>query len=183
MGIGNYFRPKPAPQQVAPPPLPAMEEKAPPRFTDSMEMSQTNTPKFGSSRASIAPSTRSSTYVDEIKHEVMVNYLHQQQCSHLWVSDNSGEMEGVLLKKSRNNYLACPPQLAVSQFAAACAALNCQVSSIFLGMTQKQVLMRNVIGRHDSKFQSNQGVPRVVTRRRGRTFDERSSSPDSAYHR
>ena len=108
--------------------MPPMEEKAPPRFTDSMEMSQTATPKFGSSRASIAPSTRSSTYVDEIKHEVMVNYLHQQQCSHLWVSDNSGELEGVLLRKSRNNYLACPPQLAVSPFAAACAALNCQVS-------------------------------------------------------
>lgn len=129
MGIGNYFRPKPAPQEVAPPPLPAMEEKAPPRFMDSIEMSQTATPKLGSSRASIAPSTRSSTYVDEIKHEVMVNYLHQQQCSHLWVSDNSGELEGVLLKKSRNNYLACPPQLATSPFAMACAALNCQVST------------------------------------------------------
>ena len=65
--------------------------------------------------------------MDEIKHEVMVNYLHQQQCSHLWVSDNSGELEGVLLRKSRNNYMACPPQLATSPFAMACAALNCQV--------------------------------------------------------
>lgn len=128
MGIGNYFRPKPKMGQVAPPPLPAVgEEKMPPQYTDSMEMSQAPTPRFDSSRASIAPSTRSSTYVDEIKHEVMVNYLHQQQCSHLWVSDNSGELEGVLLRKSRNNYLACPPQLAVSPFAAACAALNCQV--------------------------------------------------------
>jgi hypothetical protein len=58
----------------------------------------------------------------------MVNYLYQQQCSHLWVSDGSGEVEGVLLRKSRNTYMACPPQLGSSPFAAACAALNVQVS-------------------------------------------------------
>ncbi|KZF20770.1 hypothetical protein L228DRAFT_213107 [Xylona heveae TC161] len=85
-------------------------------------------PAFGSSRASLAPSTRSSTMLDDIKHEVMVNYLYQQQCSRLWVSDGSGEMEGVLLRKSRGNYMACPPQLAQSLFAAACAALNVQVA-------------------------------------------------------
>lgn len=60
----------------------------------------------------------------------MVNYLYQQQCSHLWVNDASGHFEGVLLRKSRNNYMACPPQLADSPFAAACAALNVQVSSL-----------------------------------------------------
>ncbi|KAL8745961.1 MAG: hypothetical protein Q9190_001958 [Brigantiaea leucoxantha] len=147
MGIGSYFKPKAAPETVAPPPLPPSEEKAPTRFGDNFEMSQTTTPKFGSSRASIAPSTRSSTYVDEIKHEVMVNYLHQQQCSHLWVSDNSGELEGVLLRKSRNNYMACPPQLATSPFAMACAALNCQVAmtvnsrviKVFLGWSPDAV--------------------------------------------
>jgi hypothetical protein len=65
--------------------------------------------------------------MDDIKHEVMVNYLYQQQCSHLWVSDGSGESEGVLLRKARNHYLACPPQLANSPFAIACAELNVQV--------------------------------------------------------
>lgn len=58
----------------------------------------------------------------------MVNYLYQQQCSHLWVNDASGMYEGVLLRKSRNNYMACPPQLADSPFATACAALNVPVS-------------------------------------------------------
>lgn len=162
MGIVNYFKPKPKPEQVAPPPIAPMAEKAPPRFTDSMEMnSQSATPKLQSSRASIAPSTRSSTYVDEIKHEVMVNYLHQQQCSHLWVSDNSGELEGVLLRKSRNNYLACPPQLAVSPFAAACAALNCQVRGFDLVFRLSECLQ--LAGSHDGKFQSHQGFPWMVT--------------------
>lgn len=83
--------------------------------------------RFGSSRNSISNrSTQSSTFLDDIKHEVMVNYLYQQQCSHLWVSDGSGEIEGVLLRKSKNTYMACPPQLGSSPFAAACAALNVQ---------------------------------------------------------
>jgi hypothetical protein len=66
-------------------------------------------------------------FLDDIKHEVMVNYLYQQQCSHLWVSDGSGEIEGVVLRKTRGQYMACPPQLGSSPFAAACAALNVQV--------------------------------------------------------
>jgi hypothetical protein len=74
-----------------------------------------------------ARSTQSSAFLDDIKHEVMVNYLYQQQCSHLWVSDGSGEIEGVLLRKSRNSYMACPPQLGSSPFAVACAELNVQV--------------------------------------------------------
>ena len=67
--------------------------------------------------------------VDEIKHEVMVNFLHQQQCGHMWVADGSGMLEGVLLKKYRGEYLACPPDLINSEFAMACQALNVQVSS------------------------------------------------------
>ncbi|MCJ1293229.1 hypothetical protein MMC34_004783 [Xylographa carneopallida] len=126
MGLKNYFKASKGSAEATPPAssTPPILEKSPRAFTDSLEMS--NTPRFGSSRASLAPSTRSSTFVDEIKHEVMCNYLYQQQCSHLWVSDGSGELEGVLLRKSRNQYMACPPQLASSDFARACAALNCQ---------------------------------------------------------
>ncbi|CEJ86296.1 Putative Glycosyltransferase family 2 protein [[Torrubiella] hemipterigena] len=74
------------------------------------------------------PSNQSSVFLDEIKHEVMVNYLYQQQCSQLWVSDGSGEIEGVLLRKSRGHYMACPPQLGSSPFAISCAALNLQAA-------------------------------------------------------
>ena len=84
-----------------------------------------------SSRASIisgsAQNTKSS-FLDDIRHEVTVNYLYQQQCSRLWVGDGSGELEGVLLKRKRSEYLACPPPLTKSVFAAACAELNLQVA-------------------------------------------------------
>ena len=152
MGLKNYFKASKGSAEATPPAssTPPILEKSPRAFTDSLEMS--NTPRFGSSRASLAPSTRSSTFVDEIKHEVMCNYLYQQQCSHLWVSDGSGELEGVLLRKSRNQYMACPPQLASSDFARACAALNCQVSSCGHDVL---VLSLHISVCHDGQFSSD----------------------------
>jgi len=129
MGLGGYFKTtKPDPP---PPATVEVTEKQPSHYSPhnsfNMEL-QPPASRFGSSRNSISNrSTQSSTFLDDIKHEVMVNYLYQQQCSHLWVSDGSGEIEGVLLRKSKNTYMACPPQLGSSPFAAACAALNVQV--------------------------------------------------------
>lgn len=68
-----------------------------------------------------------SVFLDDIKHEIMVNHIYQQQCSHLWVSDGSGEREGVLLRKSRGHYLACPQPLLDSNLARMCTQLNVQV--------------------------------------------------------
>ena len=131
MGIGAHLKSRAptAPPALKPPPQMAercVTAALPPLqgpFTDS----------FGSDHelaSSIAPSMQSvqSSYSDEIKHEVMVNYLYQQQCSRLWVSDGSGEVEGVLLRKARNQYFACPPALTDSVFAMACAELNVRVS-------------------------------------------------------
>lgn len=82
----------------------------------------------GSRRASMTGSTRSagarSTMMEDIRHEVMVNYLFQQQCSSMWVGSGSGESEGVLVRKSKNRYLACPANLIQSQFAGGVMALN-----------------------------------------------------------
>ncbi|KAI9697389.1 MAG: hypothetical protein M1836_004667 [Candelina mexicana] len=131
MGLGSYFKVK-KPEAAKP----QMTEKSAAAATATATPRQvmdprtpSRTPNVGSSRNSLyASSNHSSAFLDDIKHEVMVNYLYQQQCSRLWVSDGSGELEGVLLRKGRNNYMACPPQLAQSPFAVACAALNCQVA-------------------------------------------------------
>ena len=134
MGLGSYFKAsKPAPSAAAaPPPQSTVMTEKPGPAVFSQRPSMNALPRdsrYGSSRASLAPSIRSnkSSFIDDIKHEVMVNYLYQQQCSHLWVSDSSGDSEGVLLRKARNHYLACPPQLANSVLAMACAELNVQV--------------------------------------------------------
>lgn len=129
MGLGGYFKAK-KPEPLAPAQMSEKPVATPsPHTSYNMELQPPTFPG-GSSRNSISGrsnrSTQSSAFLDDIKHEVMVNYLYQQQCSHLWVSDGSGEIEGVLLRKSRNTYMACPPQLGSSPFAAACAALNVQ---------------------------------------------------------
>ena len=77
-------------------------------------------------RLSLTGSVQSG-WTEDIKHEVMVNYLFQHQCSSLWVGDGSGQVEGVILRKSRGNYISCPPQLVESPFGRACQALNVQV--------------------------------------------------------
>jgi hypothetical protein len=150
MGIGNYFKSeKSAAPSPSPQPQPqhtprhggnspsSMSEKRPDRSgrtsANDGEL-QPPTPRFSSRPQSVSErsfkSNNSSMFLDDIKHEVMVNYLYQQQCSHLWVSDGSGEIEGVLLRKTRGQYMACPPQLGSSPFAAACAALNVQVGAL-----------------------------------------------------
>ncbi|KAH8886396.1 hypothetical protein GQ53DRAFT_658219 [Thozetella sp. PMI_491] len=139
MGIGNYFKAeKPAPPPNAPPRAVtkarnqgSVSEKPPSERTSSHDLDLLPpTPRYQSRPQSISgrstKSNGSSMFLDDIKHEVMVNYLYQQQCSHLWVSDGSGEIEGVLLRKTRGQYMACPPQLGNSPFAVACAALNVQ---------------------------------------------------------
>ena len=78
----------------------------------------------GSSRASLSGSSVKSSYLDDIKHEVMVNYLFQQQCASMWIADVSGESEGVLVRKSKSSYLACPSDLVSSVFAAGIMQLN-----------------------------------------------------------
>lgn len=145
MGIGSYFKAeKPKPEEAPNPlqrkqstqkhgPSPAAMSEIPALDLSSRPNSelQPPTPRYSSRPQSISGrslrSNGSSMFLDDIKHEVMVNYLYQQQCSHLWVSDGSGEIEGVLLRKSRGQYMACPPQLGSSPFALACAALNVQV--------------------------------------------------------
>ncbi|RDA95367.1 hypothetical protein CP533_3542 [Ophiocordyceps camponoti-saundersi (nom. inval.)] len=132
MGLGNYFRgDKSGPEPVsgdASRQASVTSEKQP--YTATSDRLMPPTPRFHSrpqsSSGRSTPSTHSSVFLDDIKHEVMVNYLYQQQCSQLWVSDGSGEIEGVLLRKARGHYMACPPQLGTSAFALACAAMNLQ---------------------------------------------------------
>ncbi|KAI1328658.1 glycosyl transferase family group 2-domain-containing protein [Xylariaceae sp. FL0255] len=136
MGFSNYFKAKKPEQPSKKAPArpssvagPAVAEKRTSLHPgpDDFELQP---PNFNSSRNSISArsghSATSSMFLDDIKHEVMVNYLYQQQCSHLWVADGSGEIEGVLLRKARGHYEACPPELAHSAFAMACSVLNVQ---------------------------------------------------------
>jgi hypothetical protein len=49
----------------------------------------------------------------EIKCDVMVNWLHQQQLERMWTHGGPGE--GVVLKKIRDSYTSCPAELATQR--------------------------------------------------------------------
>lgn len=124
MGIGSYFKaPKRALKLAAPEnPAETVEDEKPPRAPYAQQ------PGYGSSRASLSDSVRTrsrpQSLMEDIKHEVMVNYLFQQQCARMWCGDGSGQFEGVLVRKTRSSYLACPPDLMTSSFAAGVMAIN-----------------------------------------------------------
>lgn len=147
MGLKNYFRAnKPAAATTAAPAGPSDS------FDPALPTAPGTSLELRPSPVMSGTSSRSSGMIDDIKHEVMVNYLYQQQCGHMWVNtmpnsppQNSPRMapdgaamssmlgmtlqEGVLLRKSRGNYLSCPPGLIGSPFEMACRALNVSVSS------------------------------------------------------
>jgi hypothetical protein len=52
---------------------------------------------------------QTSEEINDIKCEVMVNWLHSQQEEKLWISD--GQEEGVVLKKSKGMYTCSPIKL------------------------------------------------------------------------
>ncbi|KAI5809921.1 glycosyl transferase family group 2-domain-containing protein [Peziza echinospora] len=120
MGIKDYFRtprvpPVNSPSTSAPTPLPVLPAVSIPAVLGAGGASP-NSPASGGS-------SQTSGLADDLKHEVMVNYLYQQQCSHMWAGT-----EGVLLRKSRGNYIACPPELIGSPLETACIALNVPVA-------------------------------------------------------
>lgn len=126
MGLVNYFKtpkdgakddkkaPKPEPTFIEKPGTPAFDASPAPFGPYG----------YGSSRTSLAEPRQSNSFVDDIRHEVMVNYLFQQQCSSMWIGDGAGVNEGVLIRKTKASYLACPPDLLSSAFAQGCMALN-----------------------------------------------------------
>ena len=64
----------------------------------------------------------------DIKCDVMVNWLYQQQMEMLWTAGDADE--GVVLKKGRGAYTCCPPELMDEPygFFRAVEALNVKVS-------------------------------------------------------
>ncbi len=90
-----------------------------------------------SNRSSAAPSSRSVAFseaqlADDIKHQVLLNHLYQQQRTLLWIQDTSGAAEGVMIRKGRSTYMYSPPDLAYSIFAREMTALNVQVGDLTL---------------------------------------------------
>lgn len=116
-------------------------------LSKSTPLNDTSTPDASSSSKVEASTTRSqlstkdsysgslrsctsSNVMEDAKHEVMAKYLSHQQRSKEWIKDTSGEREGIILRKSRNSYVAYPPELVHSPLLSHCASLNIAVSNV-----------------------------------------------------
>lgn len=51
--------------------------------------------------------------INDMKTEIMCNHLHQQQLKKMW--SNGSHEEGVLLKKAKDDYTCCPPDLQLQR--------------------------------------------------------------------
>lgn len=107
-----------------------------------MVMNDASTPKFpfspgqtpgmspyGSQPGSRPVSMYPNDEMNDIKCNVVVAHLYQQQLERLWTS--GADDEGVVLKKGRNQYTACPSELTQIEggFFDAISALNVRVST------------------------------------------------------
>lgn len=83
---------------------------------------------INSSSTSIRSKGSLNRQIHEIRHTVILNYIWHKQNAFSWISDYSGKCEGVIIRKSRDEYLCRPAALATSSFARAVADMNLQVS-------------------------------------------------------
>lgn len=88
--------------------------------------SRTPTTRSRRASASASMTAKSNEFIDDVRHEVMVTYLYQQQCSRLWVGSTS--TEGCFVRKGRGQYEAFPPALVDTPLGHAIRALNVGVS-------------------------------------------------------
>jgi hypothetical protein len=95
-----------------------------PRFPFTPGMSP-----YGSQPGSRPGSIYPGDEMNDIKCNVVVAHLYQQQLERLWTS--GVEDEGVVLKKGRGVYTACPSELSQVEggFFDAVSALNVRVSA------------------------------------------------------
>lgn len=123
MGLLNYFAPNKAKKEADE--KNAVADHGPATITDEKALEMTTSPgssgdatPYGSRPASLFPvgDFRNSQAGDitEIKCDVMVNWLYQQQMERLWTA--GGHDEGVVLKKGRGAYTCCPADIVSEPF-------------------------------------------------------------------
>lgn len=126
MGLVEYFKPKAAPKADAAPVAHGPVEQAPAVIPSSA----------ASFLSDASLRSKDSKFINDIKYEVVVNYLFQKQCRSMWIEDLSGLKEGVLIRHRGSEYISCPGSLADSELARNMAALRVQVS--FLCISQPE---------------------------------------------
>jgi hypothetical protein len=137
--LKSYIRPAKKADKLSPAVAPTYNEKSEPLRTpqtpysvQSPDYSGANTPR---SRASLHPEgdfrNNADEHVNEIKHMVALEWVHQMQQEHTWSSNSYGE--GVVIRKSVGKFAAAPRGLEEERGGLFDAAreLNARVSRLY----------------------------------------------------
>ncbi|KAK0660554.1 hypothetical protein DIS24_g3065 [Lasiodiplodia hormozganensis] len=97
---------------------------------------------------------RDTQFIHEIRHDIIINHLYEKQVGSRWIQDFSGEVEGVMLKKARGEYITFPEPLVESNLAQSIATLNVQSA-----MTVKTKVVSTFIARaQDAEIPIRKGL-------------------------
>jgi len=120
MGVLSYFKPKKEVGKV-------VSEKTPASF--GLDVLR---PATDLSSRHTSMSSRADTGHQDLRYDALANYLYQKQVERTWIS-SPGIDQGVVIRKSRDEYACCPLNLGARPdgFAAATKALNVRVSDSF----------------------------------------------------
>lgn len=102
------------PEIASTPTSPETTSDAPPTSSSSTRARPTTSRTDSAGRALLYPQdsfrTRSIPDLRDLKADMMCNWLHQQQMERMWTSN--GVEEGVILKKSKDEYRCAPEDLS-----------------------------------------------------------------------
>ena len=70
--------------------------------------------------------TQSKSTISALRHEVMVNSLHQKQATRLWFGHE--EEEGVMLRRAKGDFVSAPAHVLDTAFGRATAEMNLPVA-------------------------------------------------------
>jgi hypothetical protein len=125
MGLISYFVPQ-KPQQKSNQKI--ADDDAQSNKSDEVPVSEATTPGVSSPWASRPASLLTEKEMSDTKCQIMVSWLHQQQIEKTWF-DSQALDEGVVLKKSKDEYVCCPESLGddPTGFCKAVQILNVRV--------------------------------------------------------
>jgi hypothetical protein len=108
MGLKSYFAPQKLQQNPSNKPGDAVQPANPP--VPPAPLSEINTPSNTTPWTS-RPSSMAGEEMSDTRCEIMVSWLHQQQIEKTWF-DSRARDQGVVLKRSKGDYVSCPENVA-----------------------------------------------------------------------
>ncbi|KAF2170004.1 hypothetical protein M409DRAFT_64391 [Zasmidium cellare ATCC 36951] len=133
MGLRSYFRPKKAAASI--------DEDA-----GAVPVSSS-----AASNSDVSMTSKDTIYNDNVQRDIIVSYLFQRQCTSMWIQDVAGTTEGVILKRTNNDFLALPISLKGTMFQKAVMSLNTKAA-----MTVKSRVICTIV---DSLNPGDTGIP------------------------